>query len=965
VKLLNFLLLFASISLSFNELVPDKDNAISLNELDIKCDKGNITYKISNTQSQKYFHLIKDTSITEFELHHDDNKLSYETSTTYDFFYPITPNHILYLVVNVQNDNCISFKYYDSNSINLKMNEEYSYPFLFTDQNIETTINNSLKKNLFIYAKTSSSFNFNFYINGENYSSYSLWAFYLILKENVTKLNIGIEKSYLKRVVNFTYIIADNFNLTDDTFVCNDDFSIFRTYFIKQKPNYSYFWYSLSSDKLGYYFVKRPQSELHNIIFGSWNNNYDYVILMRDKGCFQLKYQNYGRDISLKKKESILVSTTTTYQFVYNDTSKKDVNIAIYSTENNFINSIKIQGVNQNLEIKKYNDKYFYNFFSTNTNGEIYFKIIFNFNEKEYMIIDFEIDYYIPPENLIMNLKEEDNNKIRDIGNRGTFEILTDYNDTDTNIFNNSLIEDYTFDNTMTGDRDNVYNVKCRLWKSNNGMMKLFCKLTQELDYQTTFLIFSDTEFTFKIYTFKIKNYCNIPVNQIIMYIPFIYSEKQTINLDDGDILSFKFKHDLYKNEPLFLFDNNYKIVNFDNCLIDSNVGEIICQISNTKLKTILSFKGEKFYLGNMITDKVQNIFDSVEDIIITSDVEKKSNTVQITKLLSDVAEFNSFIYYETNILDINEFTSKFFDVNFQNFSSSCMFKKRADKNEPLLFICKTNQNETISFGKRERKIINNINIENNFIISAGNNYEIISVKGNGGSIYSVYPLVLDFTEEESLQIKIGFYGNLAGIKLNPDSKNELDCEQINNYLDCSVPKSHFDNKETGYYNIYYKNHLSKYSIKYEAPLIYVIIFNEKEEETDSSTEEEEKTDSKTEEEEETNPITEEEKEHETTIEEEENNPITEEEEHETKKEEEETNPSKEEGDNYNPSQETDDNNNNDNTALIIISVLVPIGIIIIILSVFFILRWKKRNGDEVIDNKQYEMIPKTESMSN
>ena len=329
-----------------------------------------------------------------------------------------------------------------------------------------------------------------------------------------------------------------------------------------------------------------------------------------------------------------------------------------------------------------------------------------------------------------------------------------------------------------------------------------------------------------------------------------------------------------------------------------------------------------------MITDKVQNIFDSVEDIIITSDVEKKSNTVQITKLLSDVAEFNSFIYYETNILDINEFTSKFFDVNFQNFSSSCMFKKRADKNEPLLFICKTNQNETISFGKRERKIINNINIENNFIISAGNNYEIISVKGNGGSIYSVYPLVLDFTEEESLQIKIGFYGNLAGIKLNPDSKNELDCEQINNYLDCSVPKSHFDNKETGYYNIYYKNHLSKYSIKYEAPLIYVIIFNEKEEETDSSTEEEEKTDSKTE-------------------------------------EEEETNPSKEEGDNYNPSQETDDNNNNDNTALIIISVLVPIGIIIIILSVFFILRWKKRNGDEVIDNKQYEMIPKTESMSN
>ena len=264
-KFLNILLLFASISLSLNELIPDKDNAISLNELNLTCNTGNITYKINNNQNQKYFHLIKDTSITEFELYEEDNKLSYETSYTYDFFYPITPNHILYLVVNVKNDKCISFKYYDSNSINLKMNEVYSYPFVVYHQKFETTINNSSNKNFFLYAKSSSSISFNLNINDAEYSNLNdLNAFYKIIKENVIKLKIEIV--YPKGVLNFTYILAENSNLTDDTLICNDDFSIFRTYVIKQKPNYSLFWYSLSSDKLGYYYVKRLQKELHKIV---------------------------------------------------------------------------------------------------------------------------------------------------------------------------------------------------------------------------------------------------------------------------------------------------------------------------------------------------------------------------------------------------------------------------------------------------------------------------------------------------------------------------------------------------------------------------------------------------------------------------------------------------------------------------------------------------------------------------
>ena len=189
-KFLNILLFFVYISLSLNELIPDKDNAILLNELDTKCNNGNITYKITNNQSQKYFHLIKDTSITEFELYDDDNKLSYETSTTYDFFYLITPNHILYLVVSVQNEKCISFKYYESNSINFKINEQFSYPFLAIGQTIETTIKNSSNKNFFIIAEKlyHSELTIYYNINGNYFSTYYENAVYKIFEEDVINL---------------------------------------------------------------------------------------------------------------------------------------------------------------------------------------------------------------------------------------------------------------------------------------------------------------------------------------------------------------------------------------------------------------------------------------------------------------------------------------------------------------------------------------------------------------------------------------------------------------------------------------------------------------------------------------------------------------------------------------------------------------------------------------------------------
>ena len=89
-KFLIFLLLFAFINFSFNKLYPGnpgKYNAKLINEYDIICDTGNITYEINNTKIKKYFHLIKDKHIEEFGLFDEnDNEIPYVTNTEYDYF---------------------------------------------------------------------------------------------------------------------------------------------------------------------------------------------------------------------------------------------------------------------------------------------------------------------------------------------------------------------------------------------------------------------------------------------------------------------------------------------------------------------------------------------------------------------------------------------------------------------------------------------------------------------------------------------------------------------------------------------------------------------------------------------------------------------------------------------------------------------------------------------------------------
>ena len=283
--------------------------------------------------------------------------------------------------------------------------------------------------------------------------------------------------------------------------------------------------------------------------------------------------------------------------------------------------------------------------------------------------------------------------------------------------------------------------------------------------------------------------------------------------------MSFKF--DSYSNEHIFLYDNKFKSIDFDNCEIELN--ELICQISKTKLISIVSKSGEIFYLGSSNIYQGQYIFNNVGGIIIKGNPKKNDYFIQINKLLNNVAENNSFIPYETNITSIQYLITEIFTIPFNDSTIKCLFKK-INQIDNLLLLCHATSAGNYSLGEIKYQNISNISIENNFIIEEGYNYETILVDENGALISTVYPEILDFSKSDTLSIQIGVFGSLKEIKLNPDSDTSLNCKKSIKYMECSIPKSHFDNKKNGYYNIYHKNHLNEFAISYEAPLINVIL---------------------------------------------------------------------------------------------------------------------------------------------
>ena len=189
------------------------------------------------------------------------------------------------------------------------------------------------------------------------------------------------------------------------------------------------------------------------------------------------------------------------------------------------------------------------------------------------------------------------------------------------------------------------------------------------------------------------------------------------------------------------------------------------------------------------------------------------------------------FFVYETNVTNIPNidilFEFSWFDLDER--SGICRFLKGGNK--PMLLAC-----ELPSLGYDSDNIVKLIELKEEFIVNTFKyNIRIQPMKKEDKFtiesyyeetyIRKVLPEVLDFSKKDSYQIDIiteKYPDHLTGLLFN-EAKQDLICENKENFKRCIVPKEHFEGLKSDYYYIM-RDYFNKKEIAYEAIPLKVIL---------------------------------------------------------------------------------------------------------------------------------------------
>ena len=552
--------------------------------------------------------------------------------------------------------------------------------------------------------------------------------------------------------------------------------------------------------------------------------NEEYVI-------YDVHYKYNFRIQPVINKETISVETNgafieLVYPEILNFTSEEELNIYYLTPLTMHSYFIKLNPNSYYLDcenllgVKKctvyYNhfegkESGYYNTYHLNHKGDlaIYYdanpiKVILPIPEKK---VEISVNYYTSME----------------IGLNGTLYMITDYNDTEANIFNISDIEDKTsFGTIIYDDYGNYYYTKCRLWKPKEANIRIFCDINDKLKKEVQEIRFNSTTFEYNDYKVYIKFNNQITLTQYNVSIPFLYSDKQNINIEDGkEVYNIKFKTENYNNEKLIFIREAINNLFLDECEIENR--ELICKIYKTKLEEIMPKNRVRYYINAYSSVGIIK-FDNILEILVTYyNITKEDVDIGINRLLSNVYGEMDFVVYETNISNISNVVSDIFDLKTSSFESECFFKKSENKNLLLLCILENEGNYSLGY---INEVINktDISIKYNFYIQPFNNTEEYIVRGQSSFIFLANPTVLDFNSNDSLNIDfIVRYPEYIKIKLNPDA-DELDCIDRDIFKRCFVTEKHFEGKKSGYYDVIHSDTLNDTIISYELSPIKVIL---------------------------------------------------------------------------------------------------------------------------------------------
>ena len=559
-------------------------------------------------------------------------------------------------------------------------------------------------------------------------------------------------------------------------------------------------------------------------------------------------HYKYNFIISLKYSESLIINGKGMGEYLYTYPTKLNYSLndtlSFLLIDHNvdikgFLSShIRLNPIGNNLKCEQIYKKIKCEVPNSHFKEGGYYNLLYN-NSNEgfsaiYELTPFEV---ILPEKRKIEfvLEEKDNNNLIKIGQNGVIYLVTNYIDL-PNIFNKTELEKITFNALFSNvNKNDLMESTCRFMEPKNEKIRIICQLKNNFDLGEHYINLNELNIEYNSnITINIKsNLESIKVKQLNMPISFIYSDKQEINITrTKDNYTLSFKQISYDQKPLYLYQNDMRYIKLDNC--NTSNDELICIVQKTKLEEILAYSGEKFYIGQKLDNEGLYIFKSVLDISFNYKLIQNLIKVKVGKLLTPFVSKNEFIAYETNIDNINTLiTSDYFDINLnENEIMNCLFKKNDNYNK-LLLLCNATKDGQKSLGKINSLYLSAIHILYNFNIEESTNNEIYTISDIGTKISSVFPLQLEFKEEEQETFKLIYETEnpekLKGIKLNKESSSELDCDNKIWYKECTVSMSHFT--KNGTYHTYHLNHQGNQEIYYEvSPLKITLIYKHKEE---------------------------------------------------------------------------------------------------------------------------------------
>ena len=269
-------------------------------------------------------------------------------------------------------------------------------------------------------------------------------------------------------------------------------------------------------------------------------------------------------------------------------------------------------------------------------------------------------------ENIItLNITKDLNQEDKYVEKDGVISFKTDYKDDENKFDISQLEEKLVFETRIKDDLNNTYNAACKLWKPLNDNIRVICNFVGTIN-KTSYINLNNINLEYNNkYNITITQTELIRVIPSNVHIPFIYSNSQTINIEeDKSTSTYELKFNVSKYNKEFIViqngDSEHGQLIIDNC--ENNEKELICTLKKEDILEILWNNKNTFSVAFLSYDfGYYNLSDAGIITINYNGKNKEDIYINITNVKQ--IEGGGYITFDTNVSSIDNIVSKKFNL--------------------------------------------------------------------------------------------------------------------------------------------------------------------------------------------------------------------------------------------------------------------------------------------------------------